>query len=259
MPVPIGARPPKSLLLPILGGIVALSWFALWWLEQSPYGWLFHRHGSVDHSQHVETSSWIYAATFLIGWLLMTAAMMLPTTIPLVRLFQRMILQRQYTRFLIALLLAGYLLAWILFGVIAFALIWTIDRTVADVMLSRPWIWAAALFVLAGSFQLSPLKYACLDRCRSPFGFIVSHWHGRNSAAEAFHIGWAHGVFCVGCCWALMLLMFAVGTASLGWMLLLAVVMAIEKNSPSGKRISRPLGCILLGAGAGIGFYNLAI
>jgi predicted metal-binding membrane protein len=80
-------------------------------------------------------------------------------------------------------------------------------------------------------------------------GFVIEHWRGPAPARQAFLLGAHHGVFCVGCCWALMLLMFALGTGSLGWMLLLAVLMAVEKNLPWGRRLSAPLGIALL-AGA---------
>ena len=258
-PATISAHPPHSLLLPVLGAIVVLAWIALWWLEQSPYGWLFHRHGSTGHDQHQHAADWLYAGAFCLGWLLMTTAMMLPTTVPLVRLFRRMVVQRAHAPLLIALLLGGYLTAWLAFGVVALGLTWTIDRTLANAIVAHAWVWSAGLFLLAGAFQFSPLKYACLEKCRTPLGFLLSHWHGRNTVLESFSVGWSHGLFCVGCCWALMMLMFAVSTVSLGWMLLLALVMAIEKNAPWGLRMARPLGVLLLGAGMGIGLYHLAI
>src|SRR2546422_5962401 len=89
----------------------------------------------------------------------------------------------------------------------------------------------------------------CLDKCRSPMSFISGHWHGGNARAEAFGLGVSHGLFCVGCCWSLMLLMFAVGMGSLGWMLVLGATMAVEKNLSWGRRLSAPLGAVLLGGG----------
>ena len=141
----------------------------------------------------------------------------------------------------------------------ALGLLWGIDQALESIIFSQAWVWGAGLFLLAGAFQFSALKYACLDKCRTPLGFLLSHWHGRRELSEALNIGWRHGVFCVGCCWALMLLMFAVGTTSLGWMLLLALVMATEKNAPWGRRLGRPLGVALLGVGVGLGIYNLTI
>ncbi len=255
----VGTAPPRGLLLPVLSGIVILAWIALWWLEQSPYGWLFHRHGGISHAQHNITPDWLYAGAFLAGWVLMTVAMMLPTTVPLVRLFRRMVSRQANASFLVVLVLAGYLLAWLAFGVIALSLLWAMDKALTNAVVPEPWIWGAGLFLLAGAFQFSALKYACLDKCRSPLGFLFGHWHGRSRITESLNIGWSHGLFCVGCCWALMMLMFAIGTVSLGWMLLLALVMAVEKNAPWGRRVAHPLGALLLATGIGMGIYNLVI
>src|SRR3990172_8139617 len=92
----------------------------------------------------------------------------------------------------------------------------------------------------------------CLDKCRSPFGFINQHWHGKRPRLESLTLGLHHGAFCIGCCWSLMLLMFAVGVGSLGWMLALALAMAVEKNMPWGKRLSLPLGATLVAAGIAV-------
>ena len=105
------------------------------------------------------------------------------------------------------------------------------------------------LLLLAGLFQFSALKYRCLEKCRSPLGFVLSHWRGQNRRQDAFRLGWASGVFCVGCCWALMLLMLISTVQHLALMLGLGLVMAIEKNVRWGRRISTPLGvALILGA-----------
>jgi predicted metal-binding membrane protein len=196
----------------------------------------------------------MYAGAFLIGWLLMTIAMMLPTTVTLTNLFRRMTARHVDAWLLVALLLVGYVAAWLAFGTLALALTWTANRLLPA---ESTWLWGPGLFLLAGAFQFSSVKYACLDKCRSPFGFLAGRWQGRARRQESFAIGWTHGLFCVGCCWALMMLMFAAGTASLGFMLLLAVIMAAEKNARWGQRMSRPLGYVLLTAGAGWGLYSL--
>ena len=103
------------------------------------------------------------------------------------------------------------------------------------------------VLAVAGVFQFSRLKYLCLEKCRTPLGFVTSHWHGPRPQREAFLLGLAHGVFCVGCCWALMLLMFLVGMGNTAWMLILGLAMAVEKNHPWGRRLSAPLGCALTG------------
>ena len=106
--------------------------------------------------------------------------------------------------------------------------------------------------MVAGLYQFSPLKYRCLDECRSPLGFVLNRWRGVAERREAFGLGIAHGLFCVGCCWSLMLVMFAVGLGSLAWMLVLGVITAIEKNVPWGRRLARPLGVVLLLAGLSV-------
>jgi predicted metal-binding membrane protein len=108
----------------------------------------------------------------------------------------------------------------------------------------------------AGIYQFTPLKYMCLDKCRSPYSFIIEQWRGRNASIESLRLGWRHGLFCLGCCWSLMLLMFAVSVGNLVWMLALAIVMGVEKNLPWGRRISVPLGVVLLSSGSTIFVMN---
>lgn len=254
----IGNRPPRSVLLPVLGGLVVLAWMALWWLGQSDYGWLFHRHGVAHHHPAPALPGGVETGLFLAGWLVMTVAMMLPTTVPLINVFRRMTSARQRSAGFTALLLAGYLAAWLVFGVAALALLSLLQLAIefGGWLDAQTWMLSMVLFVAAGAFQFSKLKYACLDKCRTPAGFVISHWHGRRPALESFKIGWSHGLFCVGCCWALMLLMFAVSTASLAWMLVLALVMAVEKNVPWGRRASAPLGVVLLIFGISLGAYH---
>src|SRR5215813_3098251 len=114
------------------------------------------------------------------------------------------------------------------------------------------WISAAVILTIAGLYQFSSLKYACLDKCRSPLSFLVSRWQGGNESAQALRIGLEHGLFCVGCCWSLMLLMYLVNAGSLVWMLLLGVVMALEKNFPWGRRLSAPIGVLLFIGAIGV-------
>ncbi|TMH10153.1 MAG: DUF2182 domain-containing protein [Betaproteobacteria bacterium] len=126
------------------------------------------------------------------------------------------------------------------------------ETTVVAIRRVSSWAFGAALLFLAGAFQFSPLKHRCLEQCRSTIGFIAQRWRGGHAGRQALRLGVAHGAFCVGCCWALMLLMFLLGTGSVGWMLVLAGVMAAEKNLPWGRRLSAPLGAALLAAGAAL-------
>jgi predicted metal-binding membrane protein len=108
------------------------------------------------------------------------------------------------------------------------------------------WALGAAILLGAGMYQFSALKYACLDKCRTPMTFLVQRWRGNRAAQDAFRLGIDHGIYCIGCCWSLMLAMFAVSAGSLAWMLVLGVVMAAEKNLPWGRRLSAPVGVILI-------------
>ena len=194
------------------------------------------------------------AALHALAWLLMITAMMLPTALPLVLLFRRITAGRPDEPALIGRLLAGYALAWLGFGVIAHAL----DAAIGLVATRSGWLAlhgsyvAAGVLVGAGLFQFSALKYRCLEQCRTPFSFVTSRWHGHAPARDALRIGLDHGVFCVGCCWALMLVMFVVGIGSIGWMLALAAVMAAEKNLPWGRRLRTPLGIGLVAWGVAL-------
>jgi predicted metal-binding membrane protein len=240
----------------ILAALVALAWTALWAWTSSPYGrYLEHDDWTASGpaaalcraipAGGVVVPMVLYAA----AWILMTAAMMLPTTLPLFNVFDRLTATRPGQGWLLALLGLGYMAVWGGFGLVVHAL----HAAVLALLASFPafawngWIAGALVIAVAGAFQFSSLKYRCLDKCRTPLSFVITHWRGRAPRWQAFRLGAAHGLYCLGCCWALMLLMFAFGMGSLGWMLLLAAVMAIEKNVHRGRRLSAPLGMALLG------------
>jgi predicted metal-binding membrane protein len=249
---------------PLATGLAVLSWIALLIWEASPYG-RYLNHGSWGAGSigaiicsAVPGGSWLIPSLIYGGgWLLMSAAMMLPTALPLIRLFDRMVAEHSDRAHLHGLLIAGYLVAWGMFGVAAHILDQALHRGLSG------WIWltvhhwvpGAILLALAGLFQFSGLKYHCLDKCRTPLSFITAHWHGPRPRHEAFALGAMHGLYCIGCCWALMLLMFVVGTGSIGWMLVLGLIMAIEKNHRWGRYLSAPVGGALL-AMAGLVVIN---
>jgi predicted metal-binding membrane protein len=243
----------RSMLLPMLGGLVALAWTVLWLWERSPYG-RYLNHSELAHFDLAGDAATMSAQVlvYVAGWVLMTAAMMLPTTFPLLLVFRRMTMQRGDATRLIGLVIGGYLFVWLLFGIVAhafdFGLHLAFDRS--DWLQANAWVFGAGPLLAAGAFQFSSLKYRCLDKCRAPLSFVVQHWHGGGAATQAFALGAHHGAFCVGCCWALMLLMFAVGTGNVGWMLVLGALMAVEKNTAWGRQFSVPLGAVLLLWGA---------
>jgi predicted metal-binding membrane protein len=198
---------------------------------------------------------------FVAAWTLMTVAMMLPTSLPLILLFQRLIRQRSDRLQLLGLLIGGYIGIWVVFGALAhFADLFVhlaVDRF--PWLEANAWLISAMTLGLAGLYQFTPLKYKCLEQCRSPLTFITRHWRGRHERAQSFGLGVHHGLFCVGCCWALMLLMFAVGAGNIAWMLMLGTVMAVEKNLPWGRRLSAPLGITLLAAGVVVAVTQSAV
>ena len=255
-PAPTGAGRHRRVFLPILAALVALAWAALWAWARSPYArYLEHEDWTASGPAaflcrsipggDVVVPLVLYAA----AWILMTAAMMLPTTLPLFNTFDRLTAQRADHGRLLVLLGLGYMAVWGAFGLLAHVLHSGVLALLARMptLAWHGWLIGAAVIALAGAFQFSSLKHRCLEKCRTPLSFVIEHWRGQAQARHAFALGAHHGLFCVGCCWALMLLMFAVGTGSLGWMLLLAAVMAIEKNFNWGRRLSAPLGVALLG------------
>jgi predicted metal-binding membrane protein len=231
--------------------LIALAWLALWIWGQSPYGRLLHH----DQLSAMDLRKDLLGLIIVTGWTLMIVAMMLPTSLPLIALFHRLTQRRADQGSLMVLLVGGYLSIWTLFGVLALLG----DKLLHEAVERSTWLNAHAgligtgILVVAGLYQFTPLKYYCLEKCRSPLSFLTQHWRGRHDRAHAFQLGVHHGLFCVGCCWSLMLLMFAVGSGNLGWMLVLGVVMAIEKNLPWGRRLSAPLGIVLLGGGLALG------
>jgi predicted metal-binding membrane protein len=234
-------RRDRAVLAAALGGAAGVAWLALLAWEASPYGRFLH-HESAGAPLPVE------AALFALGWALMIVAMMLPTSIPLVATFAALTRSRPGRGRLVGLVVAGYVAVWSGFGLVA----WGLDRLVhagvesVPLLAAYPQLIVGATLLAAGLWQFSALKYRCLDECRSPLGFAIERWRGERPRAEAFRLGLAHGAFCIGCCWSLMLVMFGLGLGSLAWMLALGGIMAVEKNAPWGRRVGRPLGVALV-------------
>jgi predicted metal-binding membrane protein len=239
----------------LFGGLIVSAWLALWLWSASPYARFLDHGGWADVGALAALCRSVPGGQLILpallhaaAWTLMIGAMMLPTTLPILEMFRRIVVGRADRNRLVALLILGYLTAWLGFGLLAHVL----DELLHAVAEHIPWLtvngWSvgAAVVLVAGVFQFSALKYRCLDKCHTPFGFIVERWRGQAPSREAMRLGLDHGLFCIGCCWALMLLMFVVGMGSIGWMLALAGVMAAEKNLPGGKRLRTPLGAALI-------------
>jgi predicted metal-binding membrane protein len=243
---------PEVVLLAVLTALVLLAWWVLWIWGHSPQGHML-MHGSAHAAAMAAASPLQFALIFVGAWTLMTIAMMLPTTLPLLVLFERMVRGRPTASWLLAVTIFGYLAVWVMVGAGLQVLAWLLQAGADRIVWHRaaPWIAAAAILSIAGLYQFSSLKYACLEKCRSPLSFLTSRWQGGNESLQALHLGAAHGLFCVGCCWSLMLLMFVMGAGSLGAMLVLGIVMVLEKNFAWGRRLSAPLGFLMLAGAAG--------
>jgi predicted metal-binding membrane protein len=238
-----------------MAALTALAWLTLWLWGESPYA------RYLDHGKWTEIGlagslcrafpgggETLAGLLFVSGWVLMLGAMVLPTTLPLLEVFRRLTARRADRRVLMALVVTGYLAVWIAFGLIAHLADWAVLFVArqSEWLVVNGWAIGVAVLAIAGLYQFSALKYRCLDKCRSPLGFVIEHWRGAGEKWQALLLGGRHGVFCVGCCWSLMLLMFVVGTGNVGWMLALGAVMAVEKNLPGGRRLAAPLGAVLL-------------
>jgi predicted metal-binding membrane protein len=232
-----------------MAALIATTWLVLAIWSASPYARFLDHEELGELGSGFSTRYLVFLLLFVVGWTLMTVAMMLPTSMPLVAMFRRLTRQRSDRLRLMVLLVVGYLGIWVLFGGLAHLGDLFIHGAVEHSawLGSNAWVIGAGTVMLAGIYQFTPLKYKCLDKCRSPLSFIAEHWRGSQEASQAFRLGVHHGLFCIGCCWSLMLLMFVVGVGNLGWMLALATVMAVEKNMPWGRKISAPLGIALVG------------
>jgi predicted metal-binding membrane protein len=226
-----------------LSAVVASAWIVLALWGASPFaGLLSHRSIGTGPLPAV-----VRSIIFVSGWTLMTIAMMLPSSLPLINLFRTIVAERPDAESLVLRLIIGYLGVWAFFGLLAYrgdAFVHRVLEALPEFGTAASWI-GATILLAAGVYQFTPLKQICLEKCRSPYSFLVEHWRGRRARWDALRLGIRHGLFCVGCCWTLMLLMFAVGGANLGWMLALGGVMAAERTTRWGRYLTRPLGVTL--------------
>ncbi len=208
--------------------------------------------GALHHDRLIEGGPTLWAALllFLVAWQAMVAAMMLPSSLPLIRLFEAASRKQGRPRRARGAFLAGYAAVWTGFGAVAFLGDVGVHRTVDAVpwLSERPWLVAGSVLALAGAFQFSDLKERCLSKCRHPAPYLLAHY--RRGAAGGFQLGLGHGLFCLGCCWALMLVMFAAGVAVLWWMAALTAVMVYEKTGRHGAALTPVVGVALLGLAA---------
>ncbi|MGB4248665.1 MAG: DUF2182 domain-containing protein [Pseudohongiellaceae bacterium] len=238
----------------VIAGIVLIS--LLSWV----YLFVIAAPSPVDHTlahaaMHPAVAPWDggFLALSIVMWSVMMIAMMLPTATPMVLSFTRLQHQREARSKAIRLtgwFSAGYLGIWIVFSLMAAFAQWALysSNLMTSAMGSATPLMAGALLVAAGLFQWSGLKEACLSKCRSPLNFLLNEW--RPGSSGALIMGLRHGIFCVGCCWVLMLLMFVGGVMNLAWMAAITIYVLLEKILPSVRMFASWTGVLLVFAGA---------
>ena len=177
----------------------------------------------------------ISLASFVVAWSAMMAAMMAPAIAPVVKLYGRAAAAGRVAP--LPFFVAGYLAVWTSMALPAFFAWRALLGPIAD---ARPWAGrlAGLVLVAAAIWQLTPLKSVCLRHCRSPISFFLRFGSNAARASGALRMGVAHGAFCIGCCWALMAVLVALGTMNLAWMAALALLIVLEKNARAGERIA---------------------
>jgi predicted metal-binding membrane protein len=221
-------------LIALLFVLAALGW---WW--------------TVERMEGMDGGPWTDLGTlawFVGVWIVMMAAMMFPSVAPTVALYSRMTKSRSPVSPL--LFTSGYLLAWTSIGVLAFAVAMAGGQVSGDFLAwDRAGRWVAgATLIVAAVYELTPLKDVCLGKCRSPLGFLLGAW--RDGRSGALKMGARHGGWCIGCCWALMASLFALGVMSIAWMAFVAGLIAFEKLIPSRRTATYGTAAVLLVLGA---------
>lgn len=207
--------------------------------------------GDMMSAMTTSQSSWSYTAFLLmfLMWSVMMVGMMLPGATPMILLFarvQRRKLADQTPSVRISAFTSGYLVVWILFSLLATGLQGGLTelRLLSPMMESTSRVLGAGILFAAGTYQLTPLKQVCLKQCQSPFMFLTSHW--KNGTSGAFSMGVEHGLFCLGCCWLLMALLFVGGVMNLIWVAAIASFVLMEKVAPKGEVVGRAGGVLLI-------------
>jgi predicted metal-binding membrane protein len=192
-------------------------------------------------------------------WAVMMVGMMTASAAPVMLLFAGMHRRRggQPAPRLVFVFSAGYLLVWTAFSAGAAMAQWALHQAamLSPAMMTSSARLSGAILVAAGVYQLTPFKGACLTHCRSPLGFLMSRW--RDGAAGALWMGIEHGLYCLGCCWALMCVLFVVGVMNLVWVAAITIFVLVEKIGPAGAFVARAAGVAMIAAGALVWGANL--
>jgi len=238
----------------ILGGIVLSVGLAWAYLVDMALGM------SGTTMMMAEATPWAVGTvvSMVIMWAIMMVGMMLPSASPMILVYAKVVRRKRELGRVSAptsIFVLGYVVVWTVFSIAA----GLVQSALQDVALLSPMLVSTSgylgggLFVLAGLYQLTPLKNACLRYCRSPMDFVLNHW--REGRRGAFLMGLEHGAWCAGCCWAIMVLLFVLGVMNLAWVAALTVLVLVEKVIPGGEWVARGSGIAMLA----LGIYLLVV
>ena len=254
-------RRDRAVLLTALGALTVLAWIYVVWLavDMSAPGMDMRDMRMVPAGigwMEPASRPWGVLEALLVFamWAVMMVGMMTPSAAPMILIYarvRRQAGQRDTPFAAAALVLAGYLLLWTAFSLAATGAQWALQRAalLSPGMSVAGQRIGAALLILAGLYQWSPIKYRCLAQCRSPLAFIQRRGGFRGNASGALQLGLAHGAYCVGCCWTLMGLLFVGGIMNIAWIGALAALALLERAAPRGILIARVAGVVLVAAG----------
>ena len=237
-------RRERLLVVSALVAVVVLLWAYL----LLGAGMSMHDMGGMVMPMQHRTWTFGYAPTVLLMWAAMMAAMMLPSAAPMILLFGTIARRREQKgdeTVGAAVFALGYFVVWAGFSVIAAALQFGLDQAalLSPAMRTTSKLVAGGVLIGAGIYQWTPLKQACLRRCRSPLEFLMTEW--RPESRGAFVMGLRHGTYCLGCCWVLMLLLFVGGVMNIAWIIGLVAFVLVEKFAPAGGWVSTGAGLAL--------------
>jgi predicted metal-binding membrane protein len=233
----------------VIAGLLTLAALAWWYLA----------HSAVTTSAHAGMSMPAAGARYpgetaglALMWIVMMIAMMIPSVAPAILLFAGVSRRRRIQGVPaapVSVFTLGYLLAWTGYAVLAASTQSALHSAalLSPAMESASPVLGGAILLLAGLYQWLPVKGACLSHCRSPLGFFSTEW--REGVSGALRMGFRHGSYCVGCCWALMALLFVAGVMNLVWVAAIAVFVLAEKVMPNGRLLGRITGAALAGCG----------
>lgn len=253
-------RRDRAVIIAALAVLSALAWSYLAWLANDVamdgMDMTGYRMIPAGRALMIPASSpWqpIEFAYVFVMWVVMMIGMMTPSAAPIVLIYARVGRQAAKSRPFAstAWFAGGYLLAWIAFSLVATSAQWALERAafLTPAMAGASHVFGGILLILAGIYQWTPWKDICLSQCQTPLAFILSHGGFQGDATSALRLGLRQGLYCLGCCWALMVLLFALGVMNLLWIAGLAILVLLEKVAPSGRVIARIAGIALFAGG----------